>query len=219
MKNIPARWLLIAGLLITTIVYSPVAHTSAQIGIKGGLLVPYGDIGQFFNKTSSFEIFGINEFDEGQFRMRMGLFYAKFTSRLDTFPIYAVTSDPMRPNLHIVPGYLVNNKFRMYGINADFSVRLFNVKGFSTYAGAGLQAGIAHVESVKDIETVIHSTNNSDYGIGGFRVLACAQYKLSGAFDLFGDWAYNFTSDTHHTTKFTHAVYSLGVNFYFDSDR
>lgn len=218
MKNIPRQLILACSLLFTIMICTPLSNCSGQFGIKAGMISPYGDIGQYFKKAPIVEIFGINEHRDGQFRVRMGLFYTKFTSRLDTFPIYAIADDPNRPNVKVVPGYLVNNKFRMYGINADFSVRLFEAGNFSAYAGAGLQLAIAHVESVKSIETVIDETDKSDNKAGGFRICASAQYKLSDQVSLFGDWFYNFTKDVSQTTRYTHAVISLGVNYNFNSD-
>ncbi len=189
--------------------YGPVAK--GQIGIKGGLFSPYGDIGQYFKKTPSFEVFLFNADEENRYKIRFGYYYANLPIRIDTVPIYAI----QYPSVTVLPGFLVNKNLTMQGLNSDFSYRVAHIGELSLFAAAGLCISIGHIESVKQIETVYLSTTNSDTWIGGFRLMASLEYKLSESFDLIADASYNKVVTTDYATDFTHTTLYFGINYRF----
>src|ERR1700739_4687817 len=118
--------------------------SSAQIGFETSLVNPNGDIGQFYKKNISADLFlmrggGANE----HFRIRMGIFYTNLSPRLDTVPQYAVLIGGT-PYTQIVPGYLVDHNFTMTYIYGDFSYKVVTYKKISLYAGLGIEGGKVH---------------------------------------------------------------------------
>ncbi len=196
-------------LLAAAIGYGPTAM--GQIGIKGGLLTPYGDIGQYYKKTPSFEVFLFNADEENRYKIRFGYYYANLPIRIDTVPIYAI----QYPAVIVLPGFLVNKTLIMQGVNSDFSYRVAHLGNLSLFAAAGLCISIGHIESVKQIETVYTETTNSDTWLGGFRLMASLEYKLSESFDLIADASYNKMVTTDYSADFTHTTLYFGINYRF----
>ena len=131
-------------LIILAVLFLFVESTSAQIGLKMSMVSPNGDIGQYYNKGVSGDLFVVAKDDNGPWRERAGLFYTKLTSRLDTVPVYAVQTGTLMggSGTTVLPGYLVDHKFSMGYVYIDIGYRVLRVKKLSLYIGAGLDAGI-----------------------------------------------------------------------------
>ena len=161
----------------------------AQIGVKLSQLSPYGDIGEYFNKAPSIEVYGVAK--EDKWKERFGILYSHLTPRTDTVHIYAVQTDPAGNTQLVLPGYLVNHTLTYTYVTGDLSYRFVKLKGFSLYGGAGIVAGKSHTEYDKAIETVITEHDNIDVLIAGFKLCTNIEYQLSPHLHVYADYTYN----------------------------
>ncbi len=199
-------------LLICVSLYAGAA--SAQVGFETSLMSPNGDIGQFYKKNISADLYFMNGYMDGRLRIRIGVFYTKLSPRLDTVPIYGVQIGGT-PYVQVVPGILVDGKLTMVYLYGDMSYRLLKIKKFALFAGLGIEGGKVHEIYYKSLETVINETANSDVLVAGFKANASIEYKISPRVDVYTQASYMNLVATDHSTNFKHTNMGVGINYYY----
>ena len=203
-------------LLVGLFMYAGVA--SAQIGFKTSLVNPDGDIGQFYNKGVSAELFLVLKDDDGPWRERAGIFYTKLSSRLDTVPVYAVgnnvTAAGGYTSTSVFPGYLVDHKFSMLYAYLDLGYRVVRVKKLSLYVGIGLTGGKSNVQYDRGYETLLQETANNDVLIAGYRLTSNLEYRINSHFEVLAEAVANRMTTTDWATKYEHNTFGIGADYY-----
>ena len=187
---------------------------SAQIGVETSLVSPNGDIGQFYKKNISADIYAMSGDADDRLRVRMGLFYTKLSPRLDTVPIYGVQIGGT-PQTLVVPGILVDGKLSMEYMYGDISYRVIKIKKFALFAGIGIEGGKVHESYYRVLETVLTDITNSDVLVAGYKANSSIEYKINPRFDVYFQANYIHLIATDHSTNFTHTTMGVGTNVYF----
>lgn len=198
-------------LLVCLFIYAGTA--SAQIGFETSLTSPNGDIGQFYKKNISADLYAIDGCLDGRVRIRMGLFYTKLSPRLDTVPIYGVQIGGT-PNVRVVPGILVDGKLSMEYFYGDISYRIIKIKKLALFAGIGIEGGKVHESYYRVLETVINDNTNSDVLVAGYKANSSIEYNINPHFDVYFQANYIHLVATDHSTNFTHTTMGVGTNIY-----
>jgi hypothetical protein len=202
-------------LKILAVLFLFAESASAQIGFKTSLVSPDGDIGQFYNKGVSGDLYFVAKDDNGPWRERAGIFYTKLSARLDTFPIYAVQTGPTVPGGTLVlPGYQVDHEFNMLYIYMDIGYRVLRVKKFSLYVGAGLEGGKSNVQYDRGYETVLQETGNTDLLIAGYKLTSNLEYRVNSHFEVLAEAVANRMTTTDWSTKYEHNTFGIGIDYY-----
>jgi hypothetical protein len=206
-------------LKILVILFLFAEAVSAQIGFKTSLVSPNGDIGQFYNKGVSGELYVIAKDDDGPWRERAGIFYTKLKSRLDTVPVYAVQSGATlsggNGGTTVLPGYLADHQFSMCYVYIDIGYRVLKVKKLSLYVGAGIEGGISHVQYARGYETLLQETADNDLTIAGYRLTTNIEYLINSHFEVLFEAVANRMTTTDWSTKYEHNTFGIGVDYYF----
>ncbi len=180
--------------------------TRAQMGMTISQVNPNGEIGQYFNKSAGVSLY--TTFDEDNWRGRAGFFYTRLTPRIDTAPVYLVST--VGSNTSIVPGYLVNHNMGMGYVFIDYSYRVVKVKPVSLYLGAGMMVGMARVAYERGFEAVLTESVNKNVFLGGFKAFSMLNYKVNRHFNVFGEAGCNLAMNTNFTSLLH---YTFGIGF------
>lgn len=200
------QFILLCGLLL-------IAHTTiAQVGVKISQMRPKGDIGEYFKKNISYDIYYYIGTLNDHLRSRVGVMYAQSTSRLDTFNVYAVKGSGS--SALILPGYEVYHKLGIMGLYIDEDLRIIRRRGVTIFAGLGLMVGKAHMEYDQGYESIITVSNAKvDNTIFGLRFNASVNYKISNHFEVFAAATHNALTVTDWSASYANTCYGLGLNY------
>jgi len=187
----------------------------AQFGIQVSEIIPKGDIGQYYNKGKSIDIYFALQTDDGKWKYRFGFFYTNLTPRIDTAPICGVQYDGN--NITVFPGFLVNHDVNMKCLSADIDRRLIFIHGFSLYIGLGLIMGISHTNYVKTIETISTETGDIDTKIAGLKANSMLEYRINDHFDAFIDGSKNFITSVNWATSYTNYQVGFGLHYFINA--
>lgn len=184
-----------------------------QVGIKYSQLIPYGDIGEYFNKSTAIEPYIVLK--EGRLSARISAIFSKCTSRIDTMPRYIVENGGSNSNGLVVPGYLVNKSLTFQLISGDFSYCFLRIKKkLLLYGGVGIVMGIVNTVYQEGYQSVVNTTSNTDKKSGGFKACGDATYKISSHVEISAEYTYNgLIGGTN--TKFTNTLFSVGLSYNF----
>lgn len=183
---------------------------NAQMGIKGFLFSPNGELGQVMKKHISVEILKIEEFD-GNSRWRFGFDYMPLKPRLDTFPAYAIKSDN---GTIILPGYIVyKNCWSAAGfIGMDF--RLMDNDKFRPYAGADFIFGIISYKYWKKINQSTDGEVDDSELYYGLRLRIGCEYSITDRMQAFLDLS-AAGYRTEYARFMSHYEIGLGLSYKF----
>ncbi|MCW3122553.1 MAG: hypothetical protein JWQ38_2045 [Flavipsychrobacter sp.] len=183
-------------------------RSDAQFGAQLSSFAPKGDIGQYFKKGASIDIYINVQSNDYKWLYRWGFFHTALSSRIDTVPVYGVMGNT------VLPGYLVNKNFTVNYLGIDLNRLVVKTHGFSIYLGVGIIAGQSHVNYVEHIETVSNEVGDIDSWIAGLKFNAMLNYQVNKHFDVFFDVSKNFITATDYTTSYTSNKSGIGVNYY-----
>lgn len=198
----------IISILASLFFFANSNRANAQFGMQLSLFAPKGDIGQYFSKGRSTDLYLTVQSNDNKWKERMGFFYTALSSRIDTARIYATDGTT------VFPGVLVNKKFNMACLTSDISRRVVSMHGISLYLGIGLIAGISHASYVKEIATILTETVDGDTYIAGLKANAMLDYRINNHFDVYFDASRNFITATDYSTSYTSNKYGIGLNYF-----
>lgn len=201
--------------LLTLICVVLASSAFSQIGAKVSVISPRGDLGPQFKKGAEYELYYFNDFAKDKVLTRVGFFYSKLQSRLDTFPIYGVKQDySQSPDPVILPGYLSYHKMSLYGFYIDIAYRAVKVKKFSLYAGIGITGGYMDYSYDRGIETLVIANgvvrNDEIYGI---RTSIQGYYDLNKHIKIGAEYMHNLFTGEKYVGNYTHSL--LGINLLY----
>jgi len=127
-------------------------------------------------KAYTGELMSIKRFDE-RFRIRFGISFCKLSSRLDTFPVYAIKDDGS--NVTVYPGYKVFNKYNMYFLfmGADYGV--FKLGNLTCYPGLDFIVGGVDMDYDLSYNALRGDSFSGGEILGGVRLRIGADYSIS----------------------------------------
>lgn len=187
--------------------------SAIDVGLKFSQLRPRGDIGETYDRGISYELLLAADHWDDKWRATIGLGYTKLNPLLDTFFIYGVKGEKT-----ILPGYNTYEALPMKYLYIEEHFRLFKIKNFSFYAGAGLMLGHTTVKQSYAIEEMIISKDGSiDYMIVGLRGGLQAAYRVAKRFIVTADVRHNALVDQEWTFSFTNRTIGLGILYRFNT--
>ena len=187
----------------------------AQIGIKGSVMDPMGDMKLIFKNGKSFEIFYVKNYFKGRLQGRLGYYHANAAPGLDTFRRTTVEFGNMAGTDRLLPGYEVYRNLKMNMLTIDYSFRVASIKDFSFYAGLGLVVGLSRFEYERDIETSIIESGVVNDEVGGLRGNVRVAYNIIGHVQVFAEASHSAVVETHWSTGYSHNNVGIGVNYFF----
>lgn len=188
-------------------------NASAQLGAKIYYLAPAGELAEGVKPIVTGEILYLESFDDDPTRFRAGFTYIPFKMRMDTFPVYAVTSGSN--GTVVLPGFQTFRNYTMYFLSFGMDYALVDKEPLYVYPGADIIIG--GVDKDYDLVYETYKSESFSGGIvqGGIRLRVGAEYMFSdnigGTFEI----ATNFYL-TEESSIFNHSEFGLGVHFIFN---
>lgn len=158
-------------------------NNQAQVAVKFLQIRPAGNLGMLFEKTYTGEIMYRHDFEK-RFSPRVGITYADFSPRLDTFPLTLLKEEGAKQT--VIPGFLVISTYNLYFLFAGLDYNLVKKEHFFLYPGIDFLTGFSKLGFDQSYETISDGSYYSDGGtFAGLRFRAGAKVKLLKYLGLF----------------------------------
>lgn len=189
-----------------------VSNGSSEVGLLVSYIMPRNDFAVEFDRGPSYELYYQMRSDEGNGRWaaRVGLFYADFKPRLDSFPKYMVQTSPAE---RLIPGYVAYTKFDLKGFFIDYAYSVVKYRRFRLDLGLGLMVGLYQMDYSEAYETVVSVSGASmQEFFAGLRPKLGLGCRLNKYLELFGEYKAGLNTSVDWSMQFpTHSV-GLGLN-------
>ena len=183
----------------------------SQVGIKLMHIRPTGNMGASLKPAVGFELIYKPFDDESDFKFRFGVGYAKFKSRLDTFPTYGTISGG---GTTVTPGWTVINKYSIVTLMGGFDYHVTVNDKLSFYPGIDLGAMFSIVAYDSYAPLISSESYSGGYTYFGSRLRLGGEYLIIEDIGIFAE----YTRGMHFSPEvgpLGYNDYSIGVRLNF----
>lgn len=188
-----------------------IKHPPECIGIGTGMMLPRGDIGEYYKNAPSLSLYMCVK-SYNKWKVFGGIVYSVMKPRVSNVLQYDVEQDPQTT---IYPGYMVYHNAAILGFYIDWRYRFVQAHKWSIYAGPGLYANYYDVNFTEYLDEELPPTNfTSEVRTISLSACTTVEYRASEHLSFMFDWRYNASLFSEPLSgNYSHGTFGVSIAY------